>query len=92
MKIYTVQNPNGDTFGVYSNLEEVLFDLRSFYGPPYIVNWRDLVRIWQGFSQVGDFEFVEGWSSRHSKEFIIREWILDETWSQRKKRYADSNT
>ena len=91
-EIWVVESGDLDNlhvFGVYSSMNGAISDIKSFYGPPYLVDWLEPKAIWQGFVLTGRFDAVHGFSAKHNYDLTLRKWILDESWQDRKARYAN---
>ena len=54
--------------GIYRSLEGAVAGIKETFKPPYIVSWDD---IGNGYSLVGHFEDVSGYSTKHTACFGI---------------------
>ena len=77
--IETGEYAQRDVFGVASSLDAAVAYVKRAYGPPYVVEWEDVEQDeWQKehnwWTLVGNFEGVQGYSTRHRGVYDISPW------------------
>lgn len=69
---------NPTVFGAYSNPEIAIEHIKDKHQLPYIVKWYEAFRGQNYVTLIGDFDYVPEYSVRHSEEFTITKWKINE--------------
>lgn len=64
--------------GAYSSLERAIERLKESYLSPCIVSWHEPVEVGNSIIINADFDYVPLHMVRHSKQFTITKWVIDD--------------
>jgi hypothetical protein len=61
-------------YAIYRTPEDALAAHLATYGPPYVVRWEDVVKDEDGWTITGHFEWVPGYSTKHTATTEFKRW------------------